>query len=254
MDLKRLPKTEFASAIAQIAGERNLDAQLILDSIVAGLISAYKRDQKEHGITVPEESLFDVDLEAESGAFKVYDITEPSKKIDVTPPGFGRIAAQTAKQVLEQKLSEAERDQILSEYDHKVGSLVSGTVVRIDPYKMVVSLNKAEGLMLKDDQIRGENLTLGSKKLFLVLRLSQNETTGKREILLSRRDPEFIKQLFVREIPEVGNKSVKIEKIARAAGDRTKVAVSSAQTSIDPVGSMRSLVPKRSTSFCMPKS
>ena len=236
MDLRKLPKTEFAAAVAQIAGERNIDIQSILDSIEFGLISAYKRDQKEHGIEVPEEIEFTVELSPESGSFKVYQI-DGDKQTDVTPPGFGRIAAQTAKQVIDQKIHEAEKEIVIDEFQKKLGSLVPGIVLRSDPYKMIVGVGKTEGICPKDEQIRGETIQLGSRNWFLLKDIIKDDETGKSEIVLSRRDPEFIKQLFVREVPEVGNKSVIIEKIARAAGERTKVAVSSSQAGIDPVGS-----------------
>lgn len=235
MDLKRLPKTEFAAAVAQIAGERNIDVQLILDSIEMGLVSAYKRDQKEHGIIIPEEDEFTVELSPETGSFRVYRV-DGDQKADVTPPGFGRIAAQTAKQVIDQKIREAEKDVLISEYEKKVGTLLPGTVLRIDPFRMTIGIGKAEGVYPKEEQVRNETLTLGSRKLFLLKAISESED-GRKDIVLSRRDPEFIRQLFVREVPEVGNRSVTVEKIARTPGARTKVAVSSTQPGVDPVGS-----------------
>jgi N utilization substance protein A len=236
MDLKKLPKTEFAAAVAQIAGERNIDVQSILDSIEFGLISAYKRDQKEHEIDVPEEAEFTVELSPESGSFRVFQV-DGDKKKDVTPPGFGRIAAQTAKQVIDQKIHEAEKETVVVEFQKKIGTLVPGIILRSDPYKMIIGVGKTEGICPKDEQIRGETIQLGSRKWFLLKSILKDDETGKSEIILSRRDPEFIKQLFAREVPEVGNKSVAIEKIARSAGERTKVAVSSSQTGVDPVGS-----------------
>lgn len=119
MDLKKLPKTEFAAAVAQIAGERNIEVQSILDSIEFGLISAYKRDQKEHGVVIPDEDNFTVELSPESGSFKVFKIGQGNKQIDVTPPGFGRIAAQTAKQVIDQKIHEAEKETVIVEFQKK---------------------------------------------------------------------------------------------------------------------------------------
>ena len=236
MDLKKLPKTEFAAAVAQIAGERNIDVQSILDSIEFGLISAYKRDQKERGIEVSEEAQFTVELSPESGSFKVYQL-DGDKKTDVTPPGFGRIAAQTAKQVIDQKIHEAEKETVVGEFQKKIGSLVPGIVLHTDPYKMVVGVGKTEGICPKDEQIRGETIQLGSRKWFLLKSIIKDEVTGKSEIVLSRRDPEFIKQLFAREVPEVSNRTVVVERIARAAGERTKIAVSSNQAGVDPVGS-----------------
>ena len=235
MDLKKLPKTEFASAVAQIAGERNIDVQSILDSIEFGLISAYKRDQKEHDIEISEEAEFAVELSPESGSFKVYEV-DGDKKTDVTPPGFGRIAAQTAKQVIDQKIHEAEKETVIIEFEKKIGNLVPGVVTRNDPYKMVVGVGKTEAICPKDEQIKNEVIPLGTRKWFLLKGILKDDF-GKSEIILSRRDPEFIKQLFAREVPEVNNKTVSIEKIARSSGERTKVAVSSNQAGVDPVGS-----------------
>jgi len=237
MDLKKLPKTEFAAAIMQIAGERKLsDPQIILDAIESGLIAAYKRDQKEKGVEVSEDEVFTVDLDPASGSFHVYQL-DGEKRKDVTPPGFGRIAAQTAMQVITNGINVAERDKIMGDYENKVGTLLQGTVLKADSYKLVISLNQTEGICPKDEQIRGEFLKVGDRKLFLIKSVNQDAETGKKDVILSRRDPEFVRQLFMREVPEVGNKTVKIEKIARSAGDRTKVAVSSSQNTIDPVGS-----------------
>jgi len=235
MDIRKLPKTEFAAAVAQIAGERNINPQDILDSIELGLVSAYKRDQKEHGINIPDEDIFEVDLTPETGSFGIFRL-EGKKRINVTPSGFGRIAAKTAQQVIDQKIREAEKEMILAEYSRKTGNLINGVILRIDPYRITVGIGKTEGICPKEEQIRNENLMLGSKKLFL-LKGIEEDSTGRKDIVLSRRDPEFVKELFAREVPEVGNHTVVIEKIARAAGERTKIAVSSNQPGIDPVGS-----------------
>ena len=235
MDIKRLPKTEFASAVAQMAGEHNIDPQEILNAIEMGLISAYKRDQKEHGVIVPEENVYEVEITPASGSFSIFNV-EGKKRTDVTPPGFGRIAAMTAKQVIGQKINESERSGIIADYERKTGTLVSGVVLHIDPYKMSVGIGKTEGICPKDEQIRNENLMLGGKKLFLIKEIVTDDT-GRKEIILSRKDPEFIKELFSREVPEVGNRTVVIEKIARSSGERTKIAVSSSQPGVDPVGS-----------------
>ncbi len=235
MDLKKLPKTEFAAAVAQIAGERNIDVQSILDSIELGLIFAYKRDQKEHGIIVSEEDQFTAELSPEVGSFRVFKV-DGDNKTDVTPPGFGRIAAQTAKQVIDQKIHEAEKESVVAEFEKKLGTLISCVVLKNDPYKMVVGVGKTEGICPKDEQIRNEILQLGTKKFFLLKEITHDDN-GRSEIILSRRDNNFVKELFAREVPEVANGSVVIERIARTPGERTKIAVSSSQPGIDPVGS-----------------
>jgi len=236
MDIKKLPKTEFAAAVAQIAGERDIEVQDILDSIEAGLVSAYRRDQKEHGIIVPEEDTFSVELTPESGSFSIFNITD-GKKVNVTPPGFGRIAAVTAKQVIDSRIRDAEKDKVIGEYRRRLGTLIQGTILHVDPYKMTVGVGKTEAICPKDEQIKNENLLLGTKKFFLLKSIDENAELGRKDIILSRRDTKFIEQLFAREVPEVGNNSVIIEKIARSSGERTKIAVSSNQPGIDPVGS-----------------
>jgi N utilization substance protein A len=236
MDIKKLPKTEFAAAVAQIAGERNIDPVEILNSIEEGLISAYKRDQKEHGVIISDDSVFEVELTPETGSFSIFEI-DGDKRKNVTPPGFGRIAAVTAKQVIDQRIHEAEKETIISEYRHKIGSIINGVVLRNDGYRLTVGIGKTEGVCPKDEQIKNEQIPLGSKKLFLIKDIFEDADTGRKEIILSRRDTDFVKQLFIREVPEVGNRSVQIDRIAREAGQRTKVAVSSGQSGIDPVGS-----------------
>jgi len=190
MDIKRLPKTEFAAAVAQIAGERNINPQEIIDAIEEGLISAYKRDQKEHGILIDEEEQFVVDLAPESGSFAIFEVDGDNRK-NVTPPGFGRIAAMTAKQVIDQKIHEVERDTIVAEYRQKIGTLIPGVILRIDPYKMTVGIGKTEGVFPKDEQIKNEMLGIGAKKLFLIKSIDEDANTGRKDIVLSRRDPEF---------------------------------------------------------------
>lgn len=200
------------------------------------LVSAYKRDQKEHGIIVDEETQFEVELAPESGSFSIFEI-DGEKRKNVTPPGFGRIAAMTAKQVIDQKIHEIERDTIISEYEKKLNTLTLGVILRIDPYKITAGIGKTEGIYPKEEQIKNESLHLGDKKLFLIKEIRTDEVTDRKDIILSRNDEDFIKLLFAREVPEVGNRTVKIEKIARDSGQRTKVAVSSTQNGIDPVGS-----------------
>jgi N utilization substance protein A len=235
MDIKKLPKTEFAAAVAQIAGERNIDVQLILDSIELGLISAYKRDQKERGMAVTEDSKFEAELSPETGSFKIIQLDGDQRK-DVTPPGFGRIAAQTAKQVIDQSIHEAEKETILAEYRKKIGTLILGSILKVDSFKYTVGVGRIEAICPREELVKSENINPGDKKLFLIKDIVKDDQ-GRSDIVLSRRDPEFIRQLFVREVPEVANRSVSVDQIARNAGVRTKVAVSSKEAGIDPIGS-----------------
>ncbi|KKQ92098.1 MAG: NusA antitermination factor [Candidatus Woesebacteria bacterium GW2011_GWB1_39_10] len=240
-------RTEFSQALKAIAQERGLDPDVILDTIKQAIIAAYKRDAKEQGEDV---DTFDYEavLDPVSGETRVFawvlpaeDATEKEKakakkeKRDVTPPGFGRIAAQTAKQVIHQKIREAEKGAIMEEFEEKVGSLASGLILRFDGPNVRVDLGRTEAILLVEDRIPNERLDLNQRLTFLIKVIS--ETPRGKEIFLSRAAPEFVEKLFAREVPEISSKSVEIKSIAREAGVRTKVAVFSSQTGVDPVGS-----------------
>lgn len=240
-------RTEFSQALKAIAAERGLDANVILDTIKQAIIAAYKRDAKEQGVEVDsfdydavidpvngETKVFAWDLPAEDATEE--QIAEAKKgRHDVTPPGFGRIAAQTAKQVIHQKIREAEKGVIMEEFQEKVGSLVSGLVLRFDGPNVRIDLGRTEAIMLAEDRIPNERLNLNQRLTFLIKEI--NETPRGKEIFLSRANPEFVAKLFAREVPEIGSGSVMVKAIAREAGVRTKVAVYSEQTGVDPVGS-----------------
>jgi len=245
------PRTEFSQALKAIAAERGLDPDVILDTIKQAIIAAYKRDAKEQGIDV-EAFEYEAVLDSVSGETKIFawpgvdlELSEDKqekarkenikKKEDVTPPGFGRIAAQTAKQVIHQKIREAEKGAIMEEFEEKVGSLVSGLVLRFDGSNARVDLGRTEAIMLAEDRIPNERLNLNQRLTFLIKAIT--ETPRGKEIFLSRSAPEFVEKLFAREVPEISSSSVKIKAIAREAGVRTKVAVASDQTGVDPVGS-----------------
>lgn len=245
------PRTEFSQALKAIAQERGLDPDVILSTIKEAIIAAYKRDAREQGIEVDSYE-YDATLDPVNGETRVLAWEAPSidleldeqekvrkenmkSKRDVTPPGFGRIAAQTAKQVIHQKIREAEKGAIMEEFQAKVGSLVSGLILRFDGPNVRVDLGRTEAIMLAEDRIPNERLNLNQRLTFLIK--SINETPRGKEIFLSRSAPEFVEKLFAREVPEISSKSVEIKAIAREAGVRTKIAVYSTQTGVDPVGS-----------------
>lgn len=236
MDLKNLPKTEFAAAVAQIAGERGVDPQAVVSSIELALVAAYKRDAKEHGTEVPEEQVFAVELNPQTGEFRVFEVNDTEKK-DVTPPGFGRIAAQTAKQVIMQKIREAERDIVLAEYTNRLGTIINGLVIRVDPFKVVVGIGKTEGILPKEEQVPGKTYQLSQTMPLLLKEIKEEEETGRKNIIMSDSSPDLVVELFRREVPEVASGSVVVKKIVRRAGQRTKIAVFSVQPGVDPVGS-----------------
>ena len=224
------PRTEFNQALKAIASERGLDASVILDAIKQAIIAAFRRDAKENGTEYAEETVFDAEINSLDGGAKILVDGK-----DVTPPGFGRIAAQTAKQVIHQKIREAEMGVIMDEFTGKVGMLVSGIVLRFDGANVRVDMGRTEGVMPAEERVPSERLSQGQRLTFLLKDI--RETVKGREIILSRSDAQFVVKLFAREVPEIGANSVDIKLISREAGVRTKIAVHSAQSGVDPVGS-----------------
>lgn len=230
------PRTEFAQALKAVANERGLDPDIIVDTIKQAIIAAYRRDAKDKGNDTEEEE-FDVELNPSNGEAKIFmwPIGDPDKRQDVTPPGFGRIAAQTAKQVIHQKIREAEKGVIMDEYSSRVGNIISGTILRFDGPDARVDLGKTEGVMPSAERIPNERLNPSQRLAFLLKEII--EGPKGRQIVLSRADLNFVKKLFEREVPEIAAGNVEIKAIAREAGIRTKIAVFSNQSGVDPVGS-----------------
>lgn len=230
------PRTEFAQALKAITTERGLDPEVIIDTIEQAIIAAYKRDARDKGEDV-EENEFEVEINPVNGEAKIYSWPpdKPKEKEDITPPGFGRIAAQTAKQVIHQKIREAEKSSIMDEFSDRVGNLVSGVILRFDGPNVRVDLGRTEGIMPAEERTPNERLSANQRLTFLLKEIV--ETPRGKEVLLSRSDPEFVKKLFAREVPEIGSNSVEIKTLAREAGVRTKMTVFSNQPGVDPVGS-----------------
>jgi N utilization substance protein A len=230
------PRTEFAQALKAVVAERGLDAEVIIDTIKQAIIAAYKRDARDRGEEV-EELEFEVEIDPVNGEAKVFAYPEgkPKKKEDVTPPGFGRIAAQTAKQVIHQKIREAEKSSIMDEFGERVGTLVSGIILRFDGPNARVDIGRAEGILPVEERTPNEHLATNQRLTFLLKDI--REGPRGKEIILSRTDPEFVKKLFAREVPEINSGSVEIRSIAREPAVRTKMTVFSNQPGVDPVGS-----------------
>jgi N utilization substance protein A len=231
-----IPRTEFAQAIRAIASERGLDSDVILDTIKQAIIAAYKKDAKEEGDEL-EEYGFDVNLDSVTGEARIFSWPQgkEDEKKDVTPPGFGRIAAQTAKQVIHQKIREAEKGAIMGEYEERVGGLISGMILRFDGPDVRVDLGRTEGVMPSEERVPNERLNANQRMSFLLKEIQ--ETIRGKKLVLSRADARFVQKLFEREVPEMGSGSVEVKAIAREAGVRTKMAVISNQSGVDPVGS-----------------
>jgi len=214
--------------------------EVILETIRQAYVAAFKRDAKERGEDV-DTSDYEAAIDPSSGEAKIFgwSIDEEGNptgdKKDVTPPGFGRIAAQTAKQVIHQKIREAEKGVVMDEFEGRVGNLISGTVLRFDGSNVRVDLGKTEGLMPAEERIPTERLNPAQRLTFL-LKAIEDGPRGKL-IVLSRASDDFVKKIFAREVPEVASKSVEIVGVAREPGVRTKIAARSTQSGVDPVGS-----------------
>lgn len=233
-------RTEFAAAINQIASEKGISPKIIIDAIKKALVVSFKKDFPllAEEIEEDETNIIVSDLDEEDGGFKIYQGKEGDKikdMKDITPPGFGRIAAQTAKQVISQDLNEAEKTSILDEYKEKIGDIVNGMVQRMDGRNVIVDIGRGRGVMPPEEQVGNEYYKLNSRISILIKEIG--ETARGEAVIVSRSDPKLVEGLFAREVPEVGAGSVVVKAIAREAGSRTKVAVESTQDGVDPVGS-----------------
>lgn len=226
-------RTEFAAALNQICSERGIEPEVVLDTIKSAILAALRKDEPEifADTEVPEE-LFQVDIDPITGGAKIVEIATGK---DVTPPGFGRIAAQTAKQVILQRVREAEKDAIIGEYVDRVGSVVSGMVLRFDGKNVIVDIGRGQGIMPPEEQIAGEYYKMNQRLAVYISEI--RDTLRGKTIIVSRSTPELVAELFSREVPEVSSGAVEIKAIAREAGHRTKIAVHSTQEGVDPVGS-----------------
>jgi len=247
--LQSTARTEFATALNQICSERGISAEVVLQTIEAAILAAFRKD---YGFE--EEFVYKAEVNPDDGGAKIfkYPITVPAVEVtetqegkeaeydktkgeEVTPPGFGRIASQTAKQVILQKIREAEKSAILDEYQDRIGTIVSGMVLRRDGQFIVVDIGRGQAIMPPQEQTPRERYELNKRFTFYIQDI--RETMKGRQIIVSRACAELVEKLFDREVPEVSSGAVVIKKTAREAGSRTKVAVASTQSGVDPVGS-----------------
>lgn len=220
-----LQRSEFALALNQIATERGVDPLIIIETIKGAILAAYRKDNPSE----EEDDVFSVDLNENTGETRVL-----KEGKDITPPGFGRIAAQTAKQVLLQKIREREKDAIIEEYSKRVGTVVNAMILRFAGPNIIVDIGKAEAVLPASQKIQNESYFLNKKMPVYITEISEEKG---REILVSRTHTGLIEGLLKREVPEVASGAVVIDKIVREPGSRAKISVSSKQSGIDPVGS-----------------
>ncbi len=248
-------KSDFMLAITQLSAEKNLPKEIVLGAVEAALVSAYKKNnfaanqdisvkinpstggikvwaQKivaEHPVDHRREISLDEALQVKPDA-QLGDIIE----VEATPENAGRIAAQTAKQVILQRLHEAEHSAIFEEYADKEGDIVTGLVRRIEPKQIFIDLGRTEAILPAAEQVHTERYRLGQRLKVCLLEVVQ--TNRGPRVIVSRSHPSLLRRLFEMEVPEVVNGTVEIKSIAREAGYRSKVAVAARQEGIDPVG------------------
>ena len=250
-------KSDFISAINQISSEKGVSKDIVIQAIEAALVSAYRRN-----FNTPGTQAVRVVINPQSGEVTVYaqkQVVEnvedtrteisladarainPSAQIDdlleveSTPHNFGRIAAQTAKQVVLQRLREAERELVYEEFIDREGDILNGVVQRIEGRTVILDLGKAEATLAAMEQVPGEVYRPNQRlKVYL---LEVHRTSKGPQIIVSRTHRSLLKRLFELEVPEIYNGTVEIKSIAREPGSRSKVAVAARQEGVDPVGS-----------------
>ncbi len=223
---------EFLDALGQIARDKGISVETLLDALANALVAAYKRrpDAAEEAV---------VTIDPESGEIRVYgqELDEDgnvTREWDDTPDDFGRIAAQTAKQVILQRIREVERDMKYEEYAGREGDIVTGIVQQTDNRYTLLDLGKVEALLPQAEQVSYERYEHGARlKAYIV---EVRKTTKGPQIVVSRTHPGLIKRLFELEVPEISSGVVEMKAAAREPGHRTKIAVWSNDPNVDPVG------------------
>ena len=218
-------KSEFSLALNQVATERGITIDDVLSSIEIAILAAYK---KEYPDKFDEKII--AKINKETGETKI--VLEDK---DITPPGFGRIAAQTAKQVVLQKIREAEKKNVVTHYKTQVGTIIKGRIIRYDGRNAFLDIGRTEGILPKEDQIKNERYDVNDT-MMVYLKDIVEDKFGNTRIVVSRTDPKLIEELFKREVPEIVNGTVEIKKVVREPGERAKIAVFSSQGGVDPVG------------------
>ena len=252
--MENLDLKQMSAMVDIIAEEKGLPKEAVLDVIEQAIAAAWRKDNGDRDMNVRaalntktgEADVFvarevieddvaynpstEIPLKEAKKGSKIGDIVEEKFVVK----SFGRVAAQTAKQVVIQRLREAENDAVLSAYEDKVGSIVTGTVSRVEPKLIRIDLGRATGIMPRSEQIDGEYYTVGKRIKVYIKNIERNDRGA--QLILSRGSAEFIEQLFRQEVPELENNTVEIRGIAREAGRRTKIAVMSTVPGVDPVG------------------
>lgn len=246
---------EFILALNQLESEKGIKKDIVFEALEAALISSYKKNfgmsnqnivvdiNKENGnIKIFKEMTVVDEVEDEDTEISLEDAEEISSKykvgsivrIEIDPMKFGRIAAQTAKQVVIQKIKDAEKDIIYDDFIDREGELITGQVQRSSKGYVFIDLGKSEGILPPNEQIKGEDYSHGNRYKMIILEVKK--TPKGPQIILSRSHPNLIKRLFELEVPEIHDGIVEVFNISREAGSRTKIAVFSKSEDVDPLG------------------
>lgn len=252
LDLKQM-----TAMVGVIAEEKGLPEETVLDVVQMAIAAAWRKDHGDKDMNV--RALLDMktgkatvyigrevieddvaynpateiplsEAKKQKEDAEIGDIIEESEEVT----DFGRVAAMTAKQVVVQRLREAERDAVLSAFEDKIGTVMTGVISRVEPRVVRIDLGKASGIMPRSEQIDGEYYTVGERIKVYIKGVEHDD--ARAQLILSRGNAEFIEYLFSQEVPELENGSVEIKGIAREAGKRTKIAVHSTVPGVDPVG------------------
>ncbi len=223
-------KSEFSLALNQVATERGISPDDVIASIETAILAAYRKEMHQAPLAEGEDDGVTVKVNRDTGEAHVY-----KEEKDITPPGFGRIAAQTAKQVILQKIREVEKKTIVSHYMGQVGTLIKGRVIRFDGYNAYVDIGKVEAILPRDEQIRNESYSVNTQHVFLLKEIGEDKF-GNSRIIVSRTSPLLLTELFKKEVPEIANNTVEVKGVVREPGERAKIAVYSSQGGVDPVG------------------
>ncbi|MHB0913401.1 MAG: transcription termination factor NusA [Armatimonadota bacterium] len=245
---------DFVEALRAIEKEKEIPLEVLLETVESALVTAYKKnfaatgdikvrvEMSRTGFVVHCQKTVVDEVTNEHAEISVADAAKmvpnvsvgDTIEVEVTPEDFGRIAAQTAKQVVMQRIREAEREQVFDEYSDKVGEVVTGIVQRREQRSVFVSIGKIEALLPSNEQVSTEPYRFNDRIKVYVLEV--RKTPKGPQVIISRTHPSLIRRLFELEVPEIHDGVVTIQSVAREAGARSKIAVTSADEKVDPVG------------------
>jgi N utilization substance protein A len=247
---------ELIEAIRLLEKERGIDAEILFEAIEESLVSAYKRE-----FEAKTTDNIRAEVDRETGEMRVYltktvveEVDDPNAEMSLeearalsedfdlgdmmeyqlSPQDFGRLAAQTAKNVINQKLSSAERERIQNEFSNRVGEISAGVVQRKDRREVIVDIGRAEAVLPFNEQVRNDGYNFNQRMRFYILKV--DEKKGRPIVYVSRSHPNLVRKLFEQEVPEIAGGVVEIVSVAREAGSRSKIAVASRDSNVDSVG------------------